>query len=333
MTQFKVALVGGLRREGVPDWVRERLAQEEIIFVAKNCASREELAQLADDADIVWVFGNHQCLNAEDLDVIPRCGAIIRSGSGTDNIPVKEATQRGIIVSNTPEAVSDAVSNHAIGLLFAAIRQIVVQDRALRAATWDRYLAWPRWHLHGQTLGLVGFGHIPRLVARKMSGFEMTILSHDPYVSAETMADYNVQAVSLDELLSRSDFFSLHCPLLDNTHHLIGERELRLMKPEAILINTSRGPVVDEAALVHALTKGWIAAAGLDVFEQEPIPPDNPLLKLNNVVLTPHIAAYSDEFSDNFWRLSVETVIDLSKGRWPRSYVNKDVTPRWNLKL
>jgi D-3-phosphoglycerate dehydrogenase len=332
MAAFKVALVGGIRDGGVPDWVSENLAKEGIAFVARNCKSREELAELGGDADVVWVYGDHECLYAENLDVIPRCGAIVRSGSGTDNIPVKEATQLGIIVANTPEAISDAVSNHAIGLLFAVIRQIVVQDRALRRGQWDRDLGWPRWHLYGHTLGLVGFGHIARLVARKMSGFDLTILAHDPYVTAETMAGAGVQAVPFDELLSSSDFVSIHCPLLDSTYHLIGERELRLMKPEAILINTARGPVVDEPALLRALQEGWIAAAGLDVFEQEPTPADNPLLKLDNVVATPHIGGYSDEFWDNFWRFSVETVIHLSKGRWPRSYVNHDVKPRWNLR-
>jgi D-3-phosphoglycerate dehydrogenase len=331
MTRFKVALVGGIQDDGVPDWVPERLTQAGITFVARNCKSRAELSELAGEADVVWTLGDHECLYAENLDVIPRCGAIIRTGSGTDNIPVKEATQLGIIVANTPEAISNSVSDHAIGLLFAVMRQIVVQDRAMRRGQWDRNLGWSRWHLHDRTLGLVGFGHIARLVAHKVSGFGLAIIAHDPFVSAERMAAEGVQAVTLDELLSRADFVSLHCPLLDSTYHLINERTLRLMKSNAILINTARGPLVDESALLRALQERWIAAAGLDVFEQEPTPPDNPLLKLDNVVATPHIAAYNDEFWENFWRLSVETAIDLSQGRMPRSYVNHDVKPRWQL--
>jgi D-3-phosphoglycerate dehydrogenase / 2-oxoglutarate reductase len=328
MPPFKVALVG-LDNQVLPDWVCADLAKEGIDFVFKECVGREELRQVAGDADLVWVFGSHKCLTAENLDVIPRCGAILRSGSGTDNIPVAEATERGIIVANTPEAISDSVSNHAIGLLFAVTRQIAIQDRLMRAGKWDRTLAGPGWHMHDQTLGLVGFGHIAKLVARKMSGFEMTILAHDPYVDADTMASYGVSAASLDDLLSRSDYVSVHCPLLKSTYHLIGERELKLMKKDAILVNTSRGPVIDEPALIRALTEGWIAGAGLDVFEQEPIDPFNPLLKLDNVAVTPHIASNSDEFLPNFWRLSVDTVVDLAKGRWPRSYVNKGVKPRW----
>lgn len=324
---FKVALVGGVPNDEVPAWVTERLQQEGIAFAARNCVSREELAEIASDADIVWTLGNHECLYAENLDVLSRCAVILRTGSGTDNIPVREATERGIIVANTPEAISDSVSNHAIALLFAVTRQIVVQDQAVRRGVWDRYLAWPNWHFHDQTLGLIGFGHIAQLVARKLSGFLMNIIAHDPYIQPEFMAERGVRAASLEELLTTSDFISLHCPLTDSTRHLINERTLRMMKPQAVLINTGRGPLIDEAALLRALKEGWIAGAGLDVFEQEPTPADNPLLRLSNIVVTPHIAGYSDEFWDNFWLFSLETVIDVANGRMPRSYVNRDVKP------
>jgi phosphoglycerate dehydrogenase-like enzyme len=146
------------------------------------------------------------------------------------------------------------------------------------------------------------------------------------------MSKYGVSAVELPELLERSDFVSLHCPLTGETHHLIGEKELRLMKPASLLINTARGPVVDEAALIRALQEGWIAGAGLDVFEQEPLSRDNPLLQQENVVLTPHIGGYADQFYERMWRASVETVMDLAQGLWPRSFVNPTVTPRWALR-
>ena len=330
MSNFKVSLVA-LDGQTPPDWVAKEVQAAGIDFVVHECTTREELADHAGDADVVWVFGGSPIVTAENFEVLPRCGAVIRTGSGTDNIPVGEATHRGIIVANTPEAHSDGVSDHAIGLLFAVVRQIAVQDRAVRRGTWDRALAWPEWHLHDQTLGLVGFGHIAQLVARKLSGFEMTTLAYDPYVSTEVMAAQGVQPAKLDEVLSRSDFVSIHCPLTKETHHLIGARELQLMKPRAILINTARGPVIDEPALVRALTKHWIAAAGLDVLEQEPTASDNPLLKLDNVVLTPHIAGYTDESQEACWRLSVETAIALAHGRWPRSFVNRDVKSRWNL--
>ncbi len=329
MRRFKVVLVD-FDGNTVAGWVGEALAKEGIDFVARVCETGEELARHAGDADVVWVFGSH-IITAESLAALPQCGAIVRTGSGTDNVPVEAATRRGIVVANTPEAHSDAVSNHAIGLLFAGMRQIAVQDRAVRSGEWSAARGSPGWHLHGQTLGLVGFGHAARLVAKKMSGFELTLVAHDPYMNAGVMARAGVRAANLDELLSGSDFVFLHCPLTQETYHLIGERELRLMKPSSILINTARGAVIDEPALLRALTEGWIAAAGLDVLEQEPPSPDNPLFKLNNAVITPHIAGYSDEHQEIAWRLSVEAVIALAQGRWPRSCVNRAVSPRWNL--
>lgn len=330
MTKFKVAMVH-MDPEVLPDWVPEKMASHDIEFVFQECETRAQLAACAGDADVVWIFGGSHIVTAENVADLRRCGALIRTGSGTDNIPIEAATAHGIIVANTPEAFNDGVSDHTIALLLAVVRQIALQDRNVRDGIWDRYAGFPGWHLRGQTLGLVGFGHIARLVTRKLSGFEMKVLAHDPFVSAELMADHGVQAASMEEVLSGSDFVSLHCPLLDETHKLIGERELRLMKPRGILINTSRGPVVDEVALFRALTEGWIAAAGLDVLEQEPPESDNPLFRLDNVVFTPHIAGYSDESLENSWRFSVETVLDLAQGRWPRSYVNPGVKPRWQL--
>lgn len=330
MGTFKVALVNRDRSE-VPAWVAERLAKEGIDFVVHKYTTREELAQTAGDADVVWYYHPSITVTAEDLAVLPRCGAIIRTGSGTDNMPVAAATKRGVIVANTPGAVSGAVSDHAIGLLFAVLRQIVVHDRALRKGAWVRKTDLLCWHPSGQTLGLIGFGNIAQLIARKMSGFEMTVLAYDPYVSADVMASQGVRAAELDDVLSQSDFVSINCPLKEDTYHLIGERELRLMKPAGVLINTARGSVVDEGALFRALTEGWIAAAGLDVFEQEPVDPDNPLLQLDNVVVTPHIGSRSDESAPESWRLSVETAIALANGHRPRSYVNRDVKPRWDL--
>ena len=335
MAPFKVAFVKFYDEapygKRIPDWVSEAFVREGVEFVAYDCTTREDLEQYAGDADVVWVFGDGHLVTAENLDVLRRCGAIVNAGSGTDGLPVAEATSLDIIVANTPGTTSEAVAEHSIGLLFAVKRAIVVQDRAMRTGKWDRHLVWAGWNLGGQTLGLVGFGNSARQMARKLSGFELTILVYDPYVNAEVMASEGVRAASLEEVLSQSDFVSLQCRLTEETDHLIGERELRMMKREAILINTSRGVIIDEPALVRALTEGWIAGAGLDVFEQEPPGADHPLLKLDNVVVTPHMAGFSDEYMDGFWRLPLETVLDLAKGYWPRSYVNHGVKPRWKL--
>jgi len=331
MARFKVALVG-LDGYTVPEWVPQTLAHESIDFAARECRTPQDLVEVAGDADVVWVFGSHRVVTAENLGLAPRCGAIIRTGSGTDNIPVEEATRRGMVVANTPDALTDTVADHTIALLFAVVRQIAVQDRTLRAGRWDRTQNVPRCHIHHQRLGLIGYGRIPRLVARRLQGWDLTCLAHDPFVSADVMAHAGVRAASLDEVLSTADFVLVHCPLTAATHHLVGERELRLMKPEAILVNTARGPVIDEAALIRALNNGWIAGAGLDVFEREPVDGQNPLLQMENVVLTAHIAALSDEYLPNCWRLSVETAIALARGYWPASYVNPGVHPRWPLR-
>ena len=333
-TPFKVALVG-LDGQTVPDSVVNGLAEETINLVVQECENREELARSAGDADVVWVFGSSRCLHGqmspEELSILPKCGAIIRTGSGTDNVPVKAATRLGIVVANTPDALNEAVSDHAIGLLFAVIRQIAFQDRNVRNRIWDRSRGLPDWHLKGQTLGLVGFGRIAQTVVQKLAGFQMTILAYVPYVLPQVFAKHLVRSVSLDELFRRSDFISIHCPLTPETRHLIGRAEFEKTKREAILINTSRGPVIDESALTAALKSRQIAGAGLDVLETEPPDWDNPLLQSDHVVITPHLGGYSDQYLPNCWRLSMETAIDLWKGKWPRSCVNPEVQPRWNL--
>jgi D-3-phosphoglycerate dehydrogenase len=330
MGEFKVALVG-LDGQVVPDWVTARLRDEGIDLVARECLTDEDLAHNAVDADVVWLFGGSRVLNARNLALLERCGAILRTGSGTDNVPVDAATQWGILVANTPDAAADAVSDHAIGLLFAALRQIAVQDRAVRDGVWNRYRAWPLWTLRGRTLGLVGFGRIAQQTLRKLCGFELQTLAYDPFVGAEVLARHGARAASLDEVLSQSDVVSVHCPLTPETHHLLDERALRRMKPTAVLVNTARGPIVDEAALARALKEGWIAAAALDVLEREPPDPVSPLLSLDNVVITSHIGGYSDEYLEASWRHSVDTVVALAHGRRPQSNVNCPENSRWEL--
>jgi D-3-phosphoglycerate dehydrogenase len=262
-----------------------------------------------------------------NLAAVPRCRAILRTGSGTDNVPVDEATQRKILVANTPAAMSDGASDHAIALLFAVTRRVAELDRAVRLGRWGKVSTQPLNAIRGKTFGAVGFGHIAREVVRKLSGFEMNVLVHAPFVDAQTIAAHGATPAGLAELLTHADYVSLHCPLTPQTRHMIGERELRQMKPTAILINTSRGPVVDETALLRALREWWIAGAGLDVLEDEPPVPENPLLELDNVVLTPRVAGYSVDGLEARWRLSVETVLDLGQGRPPRSCVNSELLP------
>jgi D-3-phosphoglycerate dehydrogenase len=308
--RVRVALVD-LDGQTVPEWVGERLEREGIELVVHDCTTHAELAAHAGDAEIVWLFGGSRVLQGGNLGVVPRCRAILRTGSGLDNVPREEAARRGIVVANTPAAMSDGVSDHVIALLFAVTRRVAALDRAVRLGRWGQVPAQPLNGVRGRTLGLVGFGHVAREVVRKLSGFQMKVLAHDPYVSPETMAAHGAQAADLAELLAAADYVSLHCPLTPETRHSIGEPELRRMKPTAILLNTARGAVIDEAALVRALREDWIAAAGLDVLEQEPPASDDPLLGLPNVVLTPHVAGNAADGIEARWRLSVETLLTL----------------------
>jgi D-3-phosphoglycerate dehydrogenase len=307
----------------VPDWVRDSIEREGIELVVRDCATRADLATYAADADVVWLFGGSRVLQGGNLSAATRCRAILRTGSGTDNVPIEEATRRGIVVANTPAAISDAVSDHLIALLFAVTRRVAEFDRAIRQGRWGQPVVRGLRPVRGQTLGLVGFGHAAREVARKLGGFDMKVLAVDPFVPTEAVTAAGATAATLPELLAAADFVSLHCALTPQTRHLIGERELRQMKPSAVLLNTSRGPVVDQSALVRALREGWIAGAGLDVLEDEPPAADNPLFGLENVVLTPHVAGYSAVGTEARWKFSVEAVLAFARGEQPRSRVNR----------
>ena len=321
-------------REGreMPTWVAPTIEAAGIEFAERDCKTTEEALELGRDADIVWIMGGGRLLSAEDLPQLGRCGAIVRSGSGTDNIPVAEATRLGIIVANTPGATAIPVAEHAIALLLSVIRKITVHDRRVREGRFSFFEEKPRFILHGSTIGLIGFGHIARGVAARLRPFGTRVLACDPVVSTVEMAALGVEAVELPQLLATADFVSVHTPLLDETFHLLGEAELKQMKPSGILINTSRGEVVDQSALTRALQEGWIEAAGLDVLESEPPDIEDPLLGLPNVVLTSHIAGCHKDQMEDFWRLSMETVIDLGQRKWPVSYVNPGVEARWEMR-
>lgn len=313
----------------MPAWVRQKLQAHGVDLKIAICWSKEDLALHAADADLVWVYGGRRLLVGDNLSVLKRCGAILRTGSGTDNIDVQRATELGIIVANTPHVIADQVADQAISMLFSLVRRVTQHDRYVHRGQWEFRLALPGRRFHGATLGLVGFGRIPRLLVHKLAGFDMEYLAYDPYVPADVVADHGVASVSLADLLSQADYVSLHCPLTAQTYHLIGEAELRLMKPTAFIVNTARGSVIDERALIQALQEGWIAGAGLDVLEQEPIRLDNPLLALDNVIITPHYAGYSDRYPEDNYEASVEAILDMATGHWPRSVANPQVSPRW----
>ena len=239
-------------------------------------------------------------MDAEVFGALERARFVLRPDVGYDDIDVDAATTQGILMANVPDTFVQEVADHTLMLLLAAQRRLPRMDRFVRDGSWAqgenaRSVAHPVRRLSTMTLGLVGFGTIARLVVQRAAPFGLRILASDPFVGPEVASEYGVTLMPLDELLAESDIVSLHVFLNAETRHLINAERLAKMKSTAILVNTSRGPVVDEAALIETLRAGRLAAAALDVFEQEPLDPASPLMDMDNVILLPHYASYSDE--------------------------------------
>jgi len=262
----------------------------------------------------------------------PRLRIISQYAVGYDNIDVDCATRHGVYVTNTPGVLTDATADLTWALILAVTRRIVEADRFVRSGEW--YRSGTGWHplmllgfeVTGKTLGIIGMGRIGRAVAERARGFKMKVLYYSRRrLPPEEEERLNARYVDLDTLLRESDIVSIHTPLTPETRHMIGERELKLMKKTAYLINTARGKVVDTDALVRALREGWIAGAGLDVFDQEPLPPDHPLTKLDNVVLTPHIGSATVETRTRMALMVAENLIEFYRGNVPPNLVNPEV--------
>ena len=297
---FKIAM-GSAGEDRFPASCISRI-REVAIINCQRCNNPEELVAFAADADIIWMFGANVAVKPEALVKLPKCRAILRSGSGLDALPLEFCKQNNIGVYNTPESISESVAEHAVSLLFALARHLVQFDAQVHKGGWDSSNIQTKWHLTGRTLGLVGYGRIARTVEKMVSGFDMKVIHFDPFAENST---------PLDTLLAESDFVSLHCPLTDETRDLMDERRFALMKQDALLVNTSRGEVVNEAALLNALNSGRLGGAALDVLCDEPPKPDNPLLKDERVILTPHVAAFSSDFEKNFWYYSAEKLVEI----------------------
>jgi D-3-phosphoglycerate dehydrogenase len=263
--------------------------------MAKSPAADDILA-VARDADAILV--TYAKLPGELLRQLTRCKAIGRFGLGVDNIDLPAAKELGIAVNYVPDYCLREVSDHAMALLLALARKVPFSNRLVQSGRWEVPPIVPLRRLEGQVLGLVGFGNIPRALAPKAKTFGLKVLTHDPYVKPDVLAAAGVEGVSFDELLARSDFVSVHAPLMPQTRGLMNAAAFAKMKKGALLINTARGPLVDEAALVAALDSGQLGGAGLDVVTTEPLAKDSPLVGRDNVILTPHTAFYSVEALD-----------------------------------
>ena len=292
----------------VPADLPERIAAVGGDLRRRDCADGAEVIDAARGAAVVWVFGGGRLLTDAVLAELPDCRMILRSGSGTDNVPVAAARARGIAVGNTPEGTRDIVADHTLGLLLARHRRIVRKDRDIRRGCYSTENPQSGPALAGMTLGLIGFGRIGAAVAARAAPFGLRVLATDPGRSGAEIRAGGAEPVEMDQLLRASDFVSIHVPLSANTATLIGARELAAMQPHAILINTARGKVVDQEALIAALRSGRIAGAALDVFDPEPLPAGSPLTGMEQVVLTPHSAGSGDELLRRFWADSVTTI-------------------------
>src|ERR1700722_7137271 len=275
------------------DPAKKALARLDPEYRMAKSSSAQDVLAVARDADAIFV--TFAKLTGDLLRELKKCRAIGRFGLGVDNIDLPAAKALGIAVNYVPDYCLREVSDHAMALLLALARKVTFSNKLVQSGRWEVPPIVPLRRLEGQVLGLVGFGNIPRTFAPKAKAFGLKVLTYDPYVKPDALAAAGVDGVSLDDLLARSDFVSVHAPLMSATRGLMNAAAFAKMKKGAFLINTARGPLVDEAALVAALDSGHLGGAALDVVTTEPLAKDSPLIGRDNVILTPHTAFYSVE--------------------------------------
>jgi D-3-phosphoglycerate dehydrogenase / 2-oxoglutarate reductase len=330
VTQHAPGISFGVSGEGYK-LEMEALSPIDAEIIEVTATSEADFINAARDADAILAKGRP--ITQRIIDGLEKCKVIALGSVGADSVDVAAATARGIPVTNVPDTFIEEVADHAMMLILATFRRLTTMDTYVRSGRWreGRPLLSQFPRLMGQTLGFVSFGHVARAVSIRARAFGVRMLAYDPYIEELIMTEYGVEPVGLTELLQRSDILSMHAPATPDAYHLLSEDHFRLMKPEALFINTGRGPTVDEPALIKALKEGWIAAAGLDVFEQEPVDPNNPLLQMDNVILTPHVASASARMDPERRRRVGHEIALVLTGRWPRSCVNPAVLEKTGL--
>jgi len=321
----------------VTDWeyadlrYEEQMLDKELIdLVPAQCRTEEEVIEACRDAD--GLINQYAPLSRRVIEQLENCKVITRYGVGVNTVDLQAATEKGICVANVPDYCLDEVADHALALLLAWTRKITEANQAVKKGIWDFKVTQPIHRLRGKVLGLVGFGKIPQSLQLKTAPLGLQAIAYDPFFPEELAAQRGVELVTLEELCSRADIISVHAPLTEETKGLLGARQFEWMKESALVINTSRGPVIDESALITALKTGKIAGAALDVVEYEPIQPDNPLLLMENVILTPHVAWYSEQAAADMRSKAALGVMDvLVHGEYPKYLVNEEVKGRIQL--
>jgi len=295
-------------------------------LAAAQCKSEDEVIEQGREAD--GILTQYARVGERAVDALTRCRVIARYGTGVDIVDVAAATRRGIQVTNVPNQwCADEVADHAVALWLSAARRICEYDRATRRGEWAWQAGQPIWRLRGRVLGLLSFGSIARLIAERARAFGVELWAHDPYLDESELRQRAVRPVSFDELVEGSDYLVIQSPLTAATRHLFDRQVLRRMKPTAILVNTARGPIVEDEALYQALAEGWIAGAALDDLEEEPAKqrgwrPVNPLFRLPTAIVTPHAAYYSEQSMATVRRFAAEEAVRVLSGLSPRSPVN-----------
>jgi len=314
------------------DFSVEREAWESagIVVELGECRSEDDVVAAASHTDAAVFWGLTVPVTRQVIERLARCRLLSRYGLGYDSIDVEAATDNGIVVAIPAEYCVGEVAEHAAALLFSLARRLPFLSPVLQSGGWRRpgLLTANVQRLSTATVGLLGLGRTGRRLAEIMRPVAGRIIAHDPYVAVDEAAQLGVALVPLEVLLVEADFLSIHAPLNDETRGMLDGDALGMMKPTAYLINTSRGAIVEEAALAEALRVGRLAGAGLDVFAVEPLPPDSALRGLDNVLLTPHFAGNSEQAKTDLYAAMTEMVVDVLEGRWPRHVVNPAVVPR-----
>ncbi len=329
MANFKIVTTGPGNTDHSLEMESLAALGAEIVEVPGDDAA---LMKAVVDADAIYGKGRPR-ITAKVIEAGKKLKVVSLGSVGVDSVDVEAATAMGIPVTNVPDTFIEEVADHAMTLILASWRRLVVQDQMVRKGEWAKarpmLYQFPR--LMGMTLGFISFGHVARGVAKRAAPFGFQMLAYDPYIEELVMSEHGVQPVGYDELLQRSDIISMHAPGTKDAHHLMKEQHFRKMKKTALFVNTGRGSTVDEPALIKALQEGWIAGAGLDVLETEPVGHNNPLLGMDQVILTAHVASASDRFDKaRKRRVGAELSLVLS-GKWPRACVNPTVLEKSSL--
>jgi len=333
---FKVVLPLALGGESAlyPDKFRNLGAD----FINEPCQNDSEFMALAKDADAIVTVGTIRPVPRKVIEALRKCRIICNTQIGYDSIDIAAATENGILVTNVPDYCVEEVSDHAMALLLACARKIVQLSNAAKKGQWGlsadgieiQTRIWPKMsRLQGQTLGLIGFGKVSRAITPKAQGFQLRVIAYDPYASKEVAKKMGVELVNLETLYKESDFISVHSALTPETKKILNYAAFSKMKPTACVINTARGGLVDEAALYRALKEGKIAMAALDVTETEPPGLQNPLLSLDNVIITAHSAFFSPKAEAERWHRPVEEIRRVMNGEWPKSLVNPEAKQKY----